>query len=104
MLKIIAGRSGSGKTEAIHRLIQQNARKRAIVLLVPEQSSFQNEKRILDTLGARASANISVLSFKRLYETVSELYGGNHLKRLDDGAKAVLMKSGEAGLHPPPLQ
>ena len=44
MLKIIAGRSGSGKTEAIHRLIQQNARKRAIVLLVPEQSSFQNEK------------------------------------------------------------
>lgn len=93
MLKIIAGRSGSGKTEAIHRLIQQNARKRAIVLLVPEQSSFQNEKRILDTLGARASANISVLSFKRLYETVSELYGGNHLKRLDDGAKAVLMST-----------
>ncbi len=91
MLQIIAGRSGSGKTETIHRRICRLADEKDIILLVPEQSTFQNEKRILDTLGAKKAAHVQVLSFKRLYDTVTDLFGHQTLKRIDDGAKAVLM-------------
>lgn len=91
MLEIIAGRSGSGKTEAIHRCLSDWAEAKELLLLVPEQSTFQNEKRLLNTLGAKKAARIQVLSFSRLYDAVTELYGGQTLKRLDDGAKAVLM-------------
>ena len=91
MLQVIAGRSGSGKTEMIHRCIRQCAEEKEIIFLVPEQSTFQNEKRILDALGAQQGARVKVLSFKRLYDTVTDEYGGHSLKRIDDGAKAVLM-------------
>lgn len=91
MFTIIAGRSGSGKTEMLHRLIGEQADKKDIILLVPEQSTFQNEKRILDTLGAKRAAKVSVLSFKRLYDAVCEKYGSTENKRIDDGVKTVLM-------------
>lgn len=91
MLQIITGRSGSGKTDTIHQMICRHADERPIVLLVPEQSTYQNEKRILDTLGAQAAAGISVLSFKRLYDWMAEQTGRDNLRRIDDGVRAVLM-------------
>ncbi len=91
MLQIIAGRSGSGKTEMIHRRISQSVEENEVILLVPEQSTFQNEKRLLDTFGAQKAARVQVLSFKRLYDAVTAVYGGYTQKRIDDGAKAVLM-------------
>ena len=91
MLEIIAGRSGSGKSEYVHQRINNNADKGEIILLVPEQISFLNEKRILDDLGEKRAKNITVLSFRRLYNAVSELYGRNDTNRIDDGAKAVIM-------------
>ena len=53
MLQIFAGRSGSGKTEEIFRRICDDAGKKDIVLIVPEQSSFQSERRILNMLGTK---------------------------------------------------
>lgn len=91
MVHIIAGRSGSGKTEMIHKLISEQADEKETILLVPEQSTFQNEKRILDSMGAKRAAKVNVLSFKRLYDTVTEKYGCNENKRIDDGVKTVLM-------------
>ena len=91
MVQLVVGRSGSGKTEYVHNDIDKQADGREIILLVPEQSSFQSEKRILDDLGAERARNISVLSFKRLYNAVTEKYGGANACRIDDGTKAVLM-------------
>lgn len=91
MFQIIAGRSGTGKSELIHKMINDQADKKNIILLVPEQSTFQNEKRILDTLGAKKAAKVTVLSFKRLYDAVTEKYGSTENKRIDDGVKTVLM-------------
>lgn len=91
MLRIIAGRSGSGKSEMIHREICSRAGKDEIVLIVPEQSSFQCEKRMLDDLGAKKAATVNVKSFKRLYETVCELYGGADGRHIDEGVRTVLM-------------
>ena len=91
MLQIIAGRSGSGKSEWIHREICRNAEDKEVVLLIPEQSSYYTEKRILETLGPKKAAKVRVLSFKRLYDAVTDIYGISSGKRLDDGSKAVLM-------------
>lgn len=91
MLQIFAGRSGSGKTEEIFRRICDDAGKKDIVLIVPEQSSFQSERRILNMLGTKKASLVSVLSFKRLCDKVSEIYGGITAKRIDDGDRAVFM-------------
>ena len=66
MIRFILGRSGSGKTEMIHKYISQIGDDKRVVLIVPEQSSFQSEKRILETMGAKRARNIEVLSFRRL--------------------------------------
>ena len=91
MLQIIAGRSGSGKTEEVFKRIYQEKNFSSVILLVPEQSSFQSEKRILDDLGAKKASQVTVLSFRRLCDRIFELYGGRTGKRADDGDKAVLM-------------
>lgn len=91
MLQIIKGRSGSGKTEFIHKKICTETEDVSVILIVPEQSSFQCEKRILSDMGAKRASKVAVLSFKRLYNAVAEKYGGLNLKSIDDGAKAVIM-------------
>lgn len=91
MLQIFAGRSGSGKTKTLFDQVYRDSEEKEVILLVPEQSSFQSEKRILDTLGAAKAANITVLSFKRLCYRIAEKHGGRNGKRIDDGDKAVLM-------------
>lgn len=92
MLQLVCGRSGSGKTEFIRKKILDAANgEKDIILIVPEQSSFQNEKKILDILGAKKASKISVLSFSRLCDIIIEQYGGITKKRIDDGTKTVLM-------------
>ncbi len=91
MIKFILGRSGSGKTEMIHKYIREVEENRHIVLIVPEQSSFQNEKRILETMGEKRARNVEVLSFRRLCDNIFDKYKGIDGKRIDDGIKAVLM-------------
>ncbi len=91
MLKIIAGRSGSGKTYEVFQRICDSENTKNIILIVPEQSSFQSERTLLNMLGAKKAARIKVYSFKRLCNIVSETYGGRTGKRAGDGDKAVLM-------------
>ncbi len=91
MLRIIAGRSGSGKSEIIHREVCSRAGSEDIVLIVPEQSTFQCEKRMLDDLGAKKAAAVSVKSFKRLYDTACELYGSDAGVHIDESVRTVLM-------------
>ena len=73
MLHFILGRAGSGKSkflrDFIHRQIK-NAEKN-IILLVPEQSSFANEKEIIDSLGNAECNKVNVLSFSRLHDFVA---------------------------------
>lgn len=91
MVHFILGRSGSGKTEKIHEYIRKLPKDKRAVLIVPEQSSFQNEKKILDGMGAKRARNIEVLSFKRLCDNIFDNYKGITEQRIDDGVKAVLM-------------
>lgn len=92
MVHIINGRSGSGKSTMLLETICKKAQNNEnIILIVPEQASFQNESEILNRLGAKNARNIEVLSFQRLCDHIQMKYGKDSRKELSDGARLVLM-------------
>lgn len=91
MLRLLMGRSGSGKTTAItEELAAVDA---SAVLLVPEQFSFETEKFLLDRLGERGAAQVQVLSFTRLADTVFRELGGTAGRRMDEASRTLLMSA-----------
>ena len=76
MLIPVLGRAGSGKTTFVLERLLQAAKKGRVLLLVPEQFSFESERTLLETLGPRLAGRIRVLSFPRLAETVFREVGG----------------------------
>ncbi|MEG1205614.1 MAG: PD-(D/E)XK nuclease family protein [Angelakisella sp.] len=93
MFQLVLGRSGSGKTMLLCDRAAASARQgKKVLMLVPEQFSFETEKRMLSTLCGKSSLNLTVLSFSRLCENIFRTYGGLAGKRLDDKSRLVLMK------------
>lgn len=92
MLRLITGRSGSGKTTAIYRELQERAAGDAVLfLLVPEQASYENERRLLTELGPSLSQRVQVLSFTRMADTVAREVGGMTGRRMDGTLSLLLM-------------
>ena len=94
MLNLIYGRAGSGKTEYVFSSIKALAEntQQNIVLITPEQFSFIAERRLLSDLGESNVSKVENLSFSRLSNEISRLYGGSSLPVLTKGARAVMMK------------
>ncbi len=92
MLQIILGRSGSGKTYKIRNilkgLLEANSK---VMLIVPEQDSFRNERDILRELGPQIFSKLEVFSFKRLSEHIFNKIGGLIGDRISDSGRNVLM-------------
>ncbi len=65
MLRFILGTGGSGKTAYIHNQIEELVRsgEQEVILLVPDQSTFETEKAFLNLLGARLCKNVTVFGF-----------------------------------------
>ncbi len=93
MLRFLLGRAGSGKTESLRselKNLAENTQKK-LMLIVPEQSSFENERAMLRLLGAKEAQRVSVTSFTRLADAVFREYGGTAGRRLDDGGRSIFM-------------
>ncbi len=93
MLQIISGVSGSGKTTAVTDIICDLCEKgeNKLLVLVPDQSSFETETAFLNRLGARLSRNILVFGFSRLCEYVFKNTGHIAQNVIDDGVRRILM-------------
>ena len=93
MLRFVFGRSGSGKTRAVRLALKEKARAggERLMLIVPEQASFENERAMLRLLGAREARRVSVTSFSRLVDAVQRRCGGFAGRRLDDGGRSIFM-------------
>ena len=94
MLNLVLGRAGTGKTEFVFSEIKtlvENGNEN-IILITPEQSSFISERRLLSDLGESRTGFVQSLSFSRLSNEISRLYGGDNLPVLKKGARAVMMK------------
>jgi len=95
-LRFIYGGAGKGKStfclaDIDHR--QKKETEKPLVLLVPEQFSFQAEKNLIKVVGSTGIKNVQVLSFNRLaYKVFSEV-GGITLKPMDTSGKVMLINS-----------
>lgn len=94
MFKLVLGRTGTGKTEYIFNEIKSlaNENNKEVFLLVPEQTSFEYEKRLLELLGEGAVSNVECSNFKRLYHEVCKVYGFDSGTLLSDGGKIALIQ------------
>ena len=93
MLNFILGVSGSGKTHTLRKLFEDKlSSNEKLMLIVPEQCSFETEKRILGQFGAKNAQRVSILSFSRLASQLFDEYGKHALPSLSAGARAVLVK------------
>ena len=93
MLHLLLGRAGSGKSHWIRDFLAGRARegKRDMVLLVPEQFSFESERALLRRLHTSPAGQIEVLSFSRLATRVFQQAGGFAGRQLDDAGRIILM-------------
>ncbi len=93
MLKIIYGTAGSGKTWHLHNLIAQfvESGEKGIVLLVPEQNNYENERAMLRLLGGASADVVEVASFTSLARSVAALCGADAVSVADEGVKLLMM-------------
>lgn len=94
MLQLMLGRSGSGKTTAVYDEIaaRVNAGEERLLLVVPEQFSFESERALLRRLGARDAARVRVLSFTRMADAVARECGGFSGRLMDEVTRTLLMR------------
>jgi len=110
MLTLMLGRSGSGKSTCILQRIKEEGKRRAQILLVPEQSSYETERRLCEVNGNEASLYSEVFSFTSLAHRVAALGGGLAKPVLDEGGRLLVMYmalkavSGNLALFGPPSQ
>lgn len=93
MLQLILGRSGTGKTYTIYKTLSNLASEgcEKLILIVPEQFSFENERALLRELGPRLASRVQVLSFTRMAEHLYRELGGLTLRRMDDATRFLIM-------------
>ena len=94
MLQTVIGRSGTGKLHYVLGRLEQllnDGFDKSIVLIVPEQASFESERFLLSKLGPDRAERVQVLSFTRLADTIFAQCGEPRGKRLDDSARLLLL-------------
>lgn len=93
MLRFILGRNGSGKTEYVRQMLSERLRagETGLILVVPEQFSFETEREMLKRVGAKNMLHLEILSFSRLAHTVLSQAGRLSQPQITDGMRAVLM-------------
>lgn len=93
MLNFIFGRCEHGKSKCLKDMIHDNIKKgeQNIIMLVPEQSSFETEMEMIRILGNARCNKVNVLSFSRLYDFVAKKLNLPPYKISSDIAQRILM-------------
>lgn len=93
MLHLILGRSGSGKTHfAIETAGSAAKSGKKVVIIVPEQFTFETERTLVRKFGPQSCLNIEALSFSRLPHRIMSECGGLACRYIDDCGRYVIMK------------
>ncbi|MCU6707664.1 helicase-exonuclease AddAB subunit AddB [Paenibacillus sp. J5C_2022] len=94
-LQLVIGRSGAGKTERCLEEIREELRIAPegppLILLVPEQATFQSEYAMLRLGGLSGTIRAQALSFRRLAFRVMQETGGTSLVPINDTGKHMLL-------------
>ncbi|MFF2887780.1 helicase-exonuclease AddAB subunit AddB [Paenibacillus sp. NPDC057967] len=94
-LRLIIGRAGTGKTTYCQDEIREQLRGEPdgppLIMLVPEQATFQSEYTLLRSGELRGSLRAQALSFRRLAFRVMQETGGTALVPIGDTGKSMLL-------------
>lgn len=95
-LRIIYGRAGSGKSRFCIDDIKDKWGKGSsvpLILIVPEQFSFQAEKNMVKALGGLGLGGPEVLSFKRLARKILDEVGGSAKQHINQAGRAMIIQN-----------
>lgn len=94
-LHFVIGRSGSGKStaicEEITNRLKEDPQGKPIILIVPEQASFQAENMLINSGVIKGSLRAQVLSFRRLAYRVMQETGGSAKTAISEEGKRMLL-------------
>lgn len=93
MLNFIFGRCEHGKSKFLKDMIYDSIKKgeRNLIIIVPEQSSFETEMEMIGILGNSECNKVNVLSFSRLHDFVAKKLNLPPYKISGDIAQRILM-------------
>ena len=90
-LRIIYGKSGSGKSTFCFEEIRKRRREeKKIYIITPEQFSFTAEQMLMETIGSNSVMEAEVLTFERMAYRVLNEVGGQDKKHLSQAGKAMI--------------
>lgn len=93
-IRFIYGRAGTGKSrwciDSIRKNIDKNENHR-LILIVPEQYTFNTENKILKSIGEPALLRTKVLSFKKMAQEVFEECGGRVKEIIKESGRNMLI-------------
>ncbi|MFZ5646440.1 MAG: helicase-exonuclease AddAB subunit AddB [Bacillota bacterium] len=95
-LRFIVGRAGSGKTHLCYSEICErlsDGRDNQLILLVPEQATFQNEMELAARTSSGGLLRAQVISFRRLAWRVLNEVGGAARVHIDDLGRRMILRS-----------
>lgn len=91
-LKLLCGRSGTGKTERLFSAFAESKAKKRF-LLVPESFSSEAERLAVDRLGGLGPNGAEVYSFRRMGRAVREQFGSFGCEYLTPTDRVLLMST-----------
>ena len=102
MLKLLLGENWRANRDAVLARIAQdvNNQQGGRLLLVPEQASFDYERRLCAAAGPQAGRYAEVVSFTRLARCVFAQTGGGATQALDGGGRLLAMAAAVWQLRP----
>ena len=93
-LKIVYGKSGTGKTEYCFKEVKNKINEnKKIYIITPEQFSFTAERKLMDTIDTKAITNTEVITFNRMAYRILNEVGGSTQVTLSNCGKSMLIYS-----------
>ena len=91
MLKIIYGKSGTGKSQKLYSDIKENLSNEKIFLIVPEQSNLSAEQNLIKALEVDSLMNCQVLTLSRMAFRILEEHSKEKRQTLTKAGKAMII-------------
>ncbi|MCD7742311.1 MAG: PD-(D/E)XK nuclease family protein [Ruminococcus sp.] len=99
MPEIIVGRAYSNRDQLFYDRIAGAAQNGNVLVIVPDQFSFQMDKILYDVLGAQLFNKIETRGIKAEGEEICRTLGGSTLSNADDNQKLIAMYRAQSKLR-----
>lgn len=99
MPKLIYGRAHSRRREIFFENVKAAARQGRVLVIVPDQYSFEMEKQLYRHLGAKLFNGIESAGITTLCERIRREFGGSDKSYADDGTRVIAMYRAQSRLR-----